>query len=59
MSRKKIVEPDFAAESEKFQSDAAEKGMQLDTLRGGFYVSDETQQAWAKWIRVAAKRGFQ
>jgi hypothetical protein len=54
MSRKKIVEPDFAAENEWFQKSAAEQGMCLDRLPGGFYVEQETQHAWAEWIHRAA-----
>ncbi|MGY2438578.1 hypothetical protein [Pseudomonas sp. SDO52101_S400] len=53
MSSQTSWEPDFAAESAKFQKDAAEKGMCLDTYAGGggFYVDQQTQHAWAEWIR--------
>ncbi|WP_443693970.1 hypothetical protein [Pseudomonas sp.] len=54
MTIQKSFEPDFAAEGEKFQKDAAEKGMRLDRLPGGFYVEQSTQHAWAEWIRRAA-----
>ncbi|HID9801565.1 TPA: hypothetical protein ACXI4L_005748 [Pseudomonas aeruginosa] len=51
------AEPDFAAENQAFESAAAEMGLQLDKLPGGFYVSQATQHAWALWIRRAAIAG--
>ena len=51
MSKPNSFEPDFAAESESFRKDAAEKGLCLDTLPGGFYADQRTQHAWAEWIR--------
>lgn len=58
MAKHNCVEPDFAAESVKFQKHAAEQGMCLDRLPGGFYVEQETQHAWASWIRRAAEDGY-
>ena len=55
MSERNSCEPDFAVESEKFRKDAAEKGVCLDTLPGGFYVEQRTQHAWAEWIRRAVR----
>ena len=51
MTERNSVEPDFAAESESFRKDAAEKGLCLNTLPGGFYTDQRTQHAWADWIR--------
>ncbi|AVK02559.1 TPA: hypothetical protein RY214_004784 [Pseudomonas aeruginosa] len=51
------AEPDFAAENQAFESAAAEVGLQLDKLPGGFYVSQATQHAWAFWLRRAAIAG--
>ena len=58
MNKQNCVEPDFAAESVKFQKHAAEQGMCLDRLPGGFYVEQNTQHAWASWIRRAAEDGY-
>lgn len=54
MSEKNSFGPDFAAESEKFQKYATGEGFSLERLAGGFYVDQETQHAWADWIRRAA-----
>ncbi|MGS0546054.1 hypothetical protein ACU8WE_26230 [Pseudomonas parakoreensis] len=58
MNKQNCVEPDFAAESFKFQKHAAELGLCLDRLPGGFYVEQKTQSAWASWIRQAAMDGY-
>lgn len=58
MTKHNCVEPDFAAESVKFQKHAAEQGMCLERLPGGFYVEQKTQSAWASWIRQAAMDGY-
>lgn len=58
MKKQNCVEPDFAVESLKFQKHAAELGLCLDRLPGGFYVEQKTQGAWASWIRQAAMDGY-
>jgi hypothetical protein len=58
MNKQNCVEPDFAAESFKFQKHAAELGLCLDRLPGGFYVEQKTQSAWASWIRQADMDGY-
>ncbi|MCM2362446.1 hypothetical protein [Pseudomonas sp. SR18] len=55
MSEQKSFEPDFAAESEKFQKHAIGAGFSLEKLAGGFYVDQKTQHAWAEWIRLVAR----
>ncbi len=57
MSVKPSVEIDFACENRAFEKGASEMKYQLDKRPGGFYVSTETQRAWALWIRRAAIAG--
>lgn len=57
ITKSSAVEPDFESEKQTFERSAAEVGLPLEKLKGGFYVSQETQHAWSFWIRRAAIAG--